>query len=335
MCFCRMKSILFTPQSIGDVLIKNRFIRSATWENLCSSDGSPKPSLFSMMKELADGDVGLIIPGSVFPARDAACRKFQLAMTEREHAVVWKDTIEYLHKKGSRLFFQICDGRRNELSNAEIEDVIEQFGRCAKLCELSGCDGIQLHAAHGYLLSRFLSPATNKRTDKWGGSEENRLRLVKEVITNIRKQTNLPITMKINGHDCVDGGITPDLAGRIVHQLPEVAMFEISCGMSETSAFAKTEAYTAEYAKAIRKMNPKAVLASVGGNRNFPNMEKLILQRVVDFIGMSRPFVRQPMILRDYEDNLTMKSSCVSCNDCLSESEVEGQRVFCRFPLSQ
>lgn len=327
MCFCRMKSVLFTPKSIGGVTIKNRFIRSGLWENLCEKDGRPTAGLFSLVKELADGDVGLITPGPVFPSIDGACRKFQLGMTEREHATAWKDTIEYAHKKGSRVFFQICYRNRDSLTDAQIEEIIEQFGRCAKLCELAGADGIQIHAAHGHLLSQFLSPGTNNRQDKWG----DRMRLVKEVVGTIRKQTNIPITMKINGHDCTEGGITPELAGEVVRQLPEIAMFEISCGMSENESFAKRESYTVDYARVIRKMNPKAVLATVGGHRSFPNMEKLIIDRVSDFIAMSRPFVRQPMILRDYQDNLTMKSSCISCNQCLTP-ENQPKRIFCRFP---
>ncbi|OHS93767.1 oxidoreductase, FAD/FMN-binding family protein [Tritrichomonas foetus] len=380
MCFCRMRSILFTPHKIGHVNIKNRFIRSATCENLSQKNGLPLPKLFSMMKQLADGEVGLIIPGYVYPSNDSISWGGQVGMTSQLHSDIWKPTIEYIHSRHSRIFFQVCHcGSRTSpeliggknlksvsglikgteiLTNAEIEDIIANFTNCAKLIQSSGADGIQLHAAHGYLLSEFLSPFYNRREDKWG---KDKLRIIKEIVKEIRKSTNLAISLKMNGHDCIDGGVTPKICASYINELLQndeninlensrIDMFEISCGFSNLMTTIRSdvdlkriykgmsednkkyissvlnqadqkypyfEGYNAKFADEIRKLAPKATLAVVGGNRDFNKMQKLIIDNTVDFVSMSRPFIRQPHLLRTYQDALTTKSDCTSCGECI------------------
>lgn len=376
-----MSSILFTPMKIGSIVAKNRFIRSSTWENFADSNGMPTPPLFSMLKTLADYEVGTIIPGYVYPDKSVISYTGQTGMCDLKHAEVWKPTIDYIHSKRSKLFFQVCHcGSRaspdlikrtptgasgirpgsRAMTNAEIEDSIQQFVNCAKLIEKTGADGLQLSAGHGYLLSEFLSPFYNRRQDKWG---QDRLRIVKEVVTEIRKVSSLPILMKINGHDCIDGGVTPDLCASYISRLPEVDLFEISCGVfnlmttirsdinqqslfrgtkleeretllkiatSGEKGFEYEEGYNMKYAKIIRQKVPSAKLSVVGGNRDFKKMEQAVTSGITNFISMSRPFIQQPRLLLDYQENLTMKSSCISCGECIIKAD--DKVVRCRFP---
>ena len=416
MCFCRMSNISFSPFAIRGSTIKNRFIRSATWENLCKSDGTPTTQLFDKMKELADGEVGLIISSGAFPSQESISRKGQLGMTTVEQAKLWKPTIQYIHSKHGKFFFQInhcgcriepdCLNERipkgasglldltnkksESLSNSEIEDIISQFIKCAKLCEYAGADGVQLHSAHGYLLSEFLSPRYNHRNDKWGLLKSNdQVRLVRTIASEIKREIDkdFPVSIKINGHDCIQNGITPKIAATYINELTDVIdLFEISCvfcnnlttirsdispnyllqSMIKSHHFKSTdkidfnyendlklklnkritnllknfdpsykfsEGYNVQYAKEIRKMvKPGTVLSVVGGNRDFSKMSDIITNRTVNFVSMSRPFIRQPHILRTYQDALTTKSDCTSCGECfLASPEEELKPVICSF----
>lgn len=418
MCFCRMSNILFSPCVIRSSTIKNRFIRSATWENLCKSDGTPTMQLFQKMKDLADGDVGLIISSGAFPSNDSVSRSGQLGMTTIEQAKLWKPTIKYIHSNHSKFFFQInhCGCRIEQnilnertpkgasgllnltskeskaLTNSEIEDIISHFIKCAKLCEFAGADGIQLHSAHGYLLSEFLSPRFNKRNDKWGLSKENnRALLIRTIATEIKREIDkdFPVSIKINGHDCIENGITPKIAASYINELSDVVdMFEISCGFANdmntirskiiseqhllqsmikshhfkptdkidfkyendlklrfnkqikkilknsNSLYQYSESYNLKYADEIRKsLKPGIILSVVGGNRNFEKMSEIVMKRTVNFVSMSRPFIRQPHILREYQDALTTKCDCISCGECFfAAPEEKLSPIVCTYP---
>jgi 2,4-dienoyl-CoA reductase-like NADH-dependent reductase (Old Yellow Enzyme family) len=195
------------------------------------------------------------------------------------------------------------------------------------------------------LISEFLSPHFNRRTDTWGGSEANRVRILKEIAIEVKRATDLPVSVKINGHDGIKGGSTPELVGRYARMLPEIDLFEISCGFADGSktircsnrntsdenatGFAYKEAYTAEYTRIIREIAPSANLACAGGHRDFENMEKLVGSGVVDLISMSRPFIRQPHIIRDFQDALTTKCACENCGGCMLQTRVKGTGVYC------
>lgn len=418
MCFCRMSNILFSPCVIRSSTIKNRFIRSSTWENLCKSDGTPTTQLLQKMKDLADGDVGLIISSGAFPSKDSISRVGQLGMTTIEQAKLWKPAIQYIHSKHSKFFFQInhcgcridsrcLNGRTPKgasglfsltskksgiLSNSEIEDIISNFIKCAKLCEYSGADGIQLHSGHGYLLSEFLSPKYNKRNDKWGLSKENdRARLIRTIAREIKHEIDkdFPISIKINGHDCIENGVTPKIAASYINELSDfVDMFEISCGFANDMAtirskiissqhllqsmikshqfkstdkidfqyendlkmkfnnrinnllkntnqsYQYSEGYNVKYAEEIRRLiKPGILLSVVGGNRDFEKMSEIVKKRTVNFISMSRPFIMQPHILKEYQDALTTKSDCISCGECfIAAPEEELSPVVCSYP---
>ncbi|KAK8842817.1 hypothetical protein M9Y10_025683 [Tritrichomonas musculus] len=375
-------SVLFSPTKLGRLSVPNRFIRSATWESLADGDGRPTNELINMMENLAVGKVGLIIPGAVYVTKRGQGMKGQSGMCTIEQARDWHRGVVNIHKRGSKIIFQLIhnglsanpqlnggfppsgptafNSNQHELTNTEIEDLIQDFADSAELSYHSSADGVQLHAAHGYLLSEFLSPALNKRTDKWGGSDDNRLRIVKEIIATIRKRVpeEFSISIKLNGNDYMENGIEPELCAKYVDKLKnDLDFFEISAGSHHTilstinenvltkgikdpnkkkelieNAYKSTAGYTfkemynLDSLKIIRKAVPDAKLALVGGNRTFVNMEKLVNDGLADMISMSRPFLNDPYIVQRFQCKTLDHSFCINCSACVLNTE---NGVYC------
>ncbi|KAH0785979.1 oxidoreductase, FAD/FMN-binding family protein [Histomonas meleagridis] len=370
-----MKSVLYSPTKIRGHIIKNRFMRSATYEALGEPSGMPKHELTKMIEKLATGEVGLIVPGYVYPIKHGKAAKFQCGITNYKEAGAWENTIKFAHKKGSKIIFQVCHGgvmckpedidgtpigasgilpNTRDMTNAEIEETIDSFIQAALRLQSVGADGIQLHAAHGYLLSAFLSPAMNRRTDKWGGSLENRVRIVQEIATNIRKvvSPDFAISIKMNGDDNYEGGVTPDMAGQYILRLPMIDHFEISCGIGlkypstirfhpvkeefynniEDKKLAEkfyqiatkcaknapsTYGYNVYAAKRIHEIAPDANLAVVGGNRRVADMEDIINSKTANMVSLSRPFLRQPLLVKELKEGKIDKITCKDCGLCI------------------
>jgi 2,4-dienoyl-CoA reductase-like NADH-dependent reductase (Old Yellow Enzyme family) len=349
-------------------------MRSATWEALSDDDGRPFPSLLDHILSLSQGSVGLIVPGAVFCSKTNKHLFGQTGLSNHDHATLWRPTITKVHSHGSKLIFQLIHGGaesnpdwnggfppmvptalrsgQHELTNSEIGDVIQQFVNSALLAQETSADGIQIHAAHGYLLSHFLSPAFNQRTDKWGGSPENRLRIIQEIITETRKVVSeqFSLSIKLNSCDFVPGGVTPDLAASYVKMLEgKLDFFEISGGLEakyvirskvidkvlclgipkekqaqlireahqRVDGLTFSEAYFRPELKIIRKVNPKANLALVGGNRTFAVMEEIVKSGDADLISMSRPFLNDQYLVERFRMNTLDKVNCINCGSCV------------------
>jgi 2,4-dienoyl-CoA reductase-like NADH-dependent reductase (Old Yellow Enzyme family) len=371
-------SILFTPRTIGPISLKNRFMRSATWDTFANADGTPQDLSLQLTVHLSIGEVGLIVPSAVLCDPHHA-NPGTFGLFNQSHVTSWQPVIDSLHARGSKFFFQIFrPGIRlppdqtaslptartpsdHEITASEITDSIELFVKSAQLGVRSGADGIQLHCAHGSFLSTWLSPAFNKRTDKWGGNFENRARIVKEILINIRKNSpGIATSIKFNGEDFVEGGITPKIAPEVIRPLLDVVdLFEISCGMGTRlygirsnfipKALTKgvrgekqktilemakaaiegtkfEEEYNREAAEGIRKTFPNVMIALVGGNRQFGKMEKLVKSGLVDVISLSRPLLKNPYLVKEFYEGKATKSECWNCGACILNIE-EG--VFC------
>jgi 2,4-dienoyl-CoA reductase-like NADH-dependent reductase (Old Yellow Enzyme family) len=249
------------------------------------------------------------------------------------------------------------------MTNADIDDVIQQFIRAAVLARAANADGIQLHAAHGYLLSAFLSPALNRRVDKWGGTTRKRLRIVNEIANEIRKVVSdgFSLSIKINCEDFIPGGVAPGQAAEHVWLLKKkFDFFEISGGttMQETirttlneQVLARaiedtkeretvikharqavknvhfTEMYFRPGLQIIRTANPDANLALVGGNRTFALMEDVVRSDEADVISIARPFLCDPMLVKKFREGALDKATCINCSSCVLYS---GGGNFCR-----
>ena len=339
---------LFSPVKIGPLTLKNRFMRSATYMGGCDVDGLPKPQLLKYYRDLADGEMGLIVPGYLYPVIAGRASLMQGGMTTERHAESWKKTIDYIHKKGSKIVIQIGDAgtsttfdtagemprgatgdgiHNRTMNDLEINELIEAYGREAKMLENIGADGIQVHSCHMYLLAQFLSPRENKRNDKYGGSIENRCRIHKEILECIHQNVSKDffVSMKMNGDDCREGGTTPNDAAKIVELLKDqLHLVEISCGrtadaMSRSkvfkgSPFKVKPLYNLEAAKVVKARNPDIAVASVGGIRTLKEMEEVV--KSVDIVSLGRPTIAETDVVKKLM-NGQKKCACVSCGQCL------------------
>lgn len=343
-------SILFRPLKIKNLTIMNRFLRSALWDANADAEGNPTDEALEHLVYLAQGEVGLIATPAL-SADPKAVGKGTFGMVSENNVEGWAQCIESIKTRGNKVMFQI-NHKGTPQSNQEVEEVIEQFTKSCLLAEKAGADIVQLHCAHGFLLSRFLSPATNQRTDKWGGSVANRCRIIKEIIAEVRKKSNVMFSMKMNGNDFVEGGITPQTAPDYVNELVNcVDLFEISCGMGnpmhaipcefnkaalikgvKDSATQKSiieaakkaitgvhfqQEYNRMAAEEIKKRVPKAVLALVGANREFSKMEKLVKDGVCDIVSMARPLLKNPFLVKEFYDGTRDKADCINCGACI------------------
>ena len=378
-------SVLFTPQKIGIMEIRNRFVHSATYECMAADDGQVTDALIKRYTRIAKGGTGLIIPGYLFVMPNGRAALRQTGIHDDGMIEGLKSLVDAVHGKGSRIVFQLMHSGRQttkevigqtplspskgvmdtiyltrpgEMNENHIRSVIRAFGAAARRAEEAGADGVQVHAAHGYLVNQFLSPFFNKRTDSWGGSPENRFRFLKEIILEIKKNVSddFPVMVKLNTRDFTPKeGITPDLARTYATWLADLSIdgLEVSCGTICYSMFQmcrgdvptremvhtfpwwkkitgkimfKTlegkfdldEGYNVEAAKVIKPVIGDIPLLVVGGLRKVPHMETVIQNGWADFISMSRPFIKQPHIVNRIKEGKAHDVTCVSCNRCLA-----------------
>ncbi len=377
-------SLLFSPIMIGDMEIKNRFVNSATYEGMALETGEVTDRLIKRYSTLAKGEVGLIITGLMFVQPLGRGVKYQMGIQSDEMIPGLKRLTEAVHEEGGKIAFQLAHAGRQSskeiigetpmgpssavrdpvyffkpraMTEKEIQETINAFAAAARRAFEAGADAIQLHAAHGYLISQFLSPFLNRRTDAWGGSDENRFRLLKEIILKIRDTVpeGVPILVKMNANDFTPrSGVTPPLAAIYAARLAELKIdaLEVSCGslfsymnmcrgdvpvdemVQGLPAWKKTlgrmvvgrlvgkydleEGYNLEGAKVIKPVIGDIPLILVGGLRRRAHMEEILQKNHADLISMSRPFIREPLIVKKFREGTADTVSCASCNRCFA-----------------
>lgn len=383
-------SVLFRPGKIGTLELRNRFIQSATYEGLAKISGEVTEPLLKRYQRLAKGQIGLIIPGYLYVHPLGKAMKFQTGIHSDEMIPGLKKIVDAIHQEGGKIAFQLAHAGRqtkkaligrnpigpsstgrdpvnfvkpDAMSQNQIQEVITAFGKAAKRVVETGADGIQLHAAHGYLINQFFSPFYNQRTDQWGGSDENRFRLLKEILLTIKKEVpdNFPILIKLNTNDYTPKeGVTPLLANKYSKWLVDLRVdaIEVSCGSTIYSfmnmcrgdvpvteitnglpwwmrSFGKLslnrlvdkynheEGYNLDAAKTIKPNLGQVALCLVGGLRKKEMMEMIINNGHVDFISMSRPFIREPLIVKKMIEGKANTVSCKSCNKCLAAAAID------------
>ncbi|OHT01647.1 oxidoreductase, FAD/FMN-binding family protein [Tritrichomonas foetus] len=360
----RRESVLFSPTQIGSLTVPNRFIASAVSFRDADQYGFPSQYELNHIKRLARGRTGLIIPGYMYTAKSARVHLWQNGMSSTCHADAWKDIIDEVHSYGSKIIFQIAHAGiaqasehnspkgvselfegTEALTMPEIAQLVKTYGKAAKLLKSAGADGIQLQCGNGFMLSQFLSPFTNKRHDMYGGSVQNRCRIVKEIINEIKRNTSedFIIVSKINGSDQVKGGITPDIAAQNIQILAKegVKLFEVTTGLIYPWAFAKInnkmlrgrlpllynqlidKNKSEDFGKSIdieliakwKKMNPDVKFSLSRGPRDFNRMEETVKNESVDMISLGRPLLKEPYLVQKFYDG-SSESDCDNCNQC-------------------
>jgi 2,4-dienoyl-CoA reductase-like NADH-dependent reductase (Old Yellow Enzyme family) len=217
------------------------------------------------------------------------------------------------------------------MTDDDIKRTITAFGDAAQRAVKSGFDAVQIHAAHSYLLSQFLSPCYNKRDDAYGGTLENRAKFLVRIYEEIRTRVgkSFPVMVKINSEDFLEGGITVEEVITVCHMLEARGMdaIEMSGGTFESGKFVPSrvgtstsedqEAYYREAAKAFKKrINIPLIL--VGGFLSFHIAEEVITSGTADYIALSRPLIREPHLVKRWASGDRKKAACISCNKCFS-----------------
>ncbi len=360
-------SLLFSPFSIGSLQTANRLVRSATAERMADQDGRPLPTLEALYEDLAEGGVGLIITGHMYVHAAGKAHDEMTGIYDDDLIPDLARLARAVHDLGGRVVPQINHGGMNsvaesisepiapsaidqpflprparEMTGTEIETAIQAFAHAARRCREAGFDGVQIHTAHGYLISQFLSPFVNKRTDEWGGTAEKRMRFLREVCSAVRDQVgaDYPVLIKLGMEDGVDGGLSLGEGAEIVAALEGMGIdgVEISGGlggMNKTLNVRKgikseaKEAYFLHLAQEARRQTDLPIIL-VGGFRSRSVMEKVLAEGVADLVSLCRPLISEPDLPRQFELGLKEKSRCLSANNCWAEGP--GVGIACKCP---
>lgn len=365
----RDKYKLFSPGRIAHLTIKNRLIRAATYEGAMTEEGRVTPEILKLYSDLANGGVGAIITGHMTVGREGKGHARQTCIYDDSYIAEIAKIADIVHASGSgcKIFAQLsyagrqvfhdneiakCVGpseipspilkkKARALSIDEIKKIITSYSDAIVRAKKAGFDGAQLHGAHGYLLSSFLSPYTNRRHDQYGGSIEKRLTILKEIIAKARESVDdFPIIIKINSSDHVEGGIDLDTFPEMAKKVEALGFdaIEVSGGMwdclvrseQELGFFplpipeSRTRINSLEkqsyYAQAAEELNLDIPVIVVGGHRNIESLEEIIGRGNIDFLSLSRPLISEPDLPNRWlEGRGSEKTDCVSCNSCLLE----------------
>lgn len=352
-----MKS-LFDQVKINNLSLPNRFVRSATWMWM-GNEGFVSENYVKVYEELAKGGVGLITTGYAFVTEDEQPAPGMIGASDDKFIPGFKELTDAIHQHESKIFLQIAYGgsqsnhkvgdrliwgpssmkhkhfkaESKEMSKEDIAQLATLHADAALRAKKGGFDGVQFHCAHGYLLSQFLSPYYNRREDEYGGSIENRARIVLAVYQAMRAKVgeDYPITVKINCDDFIgEEGLQFSDSQYVCEKLAEAGIdaIEISGGIAynppETEIFRRKiafdpdkQSYFSEYAAQIaEKVNVPVIV--VGGNRDFNVMSDVLNKSKIELFSLSRAFLSEPDLVNKWKKDKNYHPKCVACNKCWS-----------------
>ena len=358
-------SKLFEPGEINGMKLANRFVRSATWEGMAADDGACTPKLIDLMVNLAKGDVGLIISSHAYVSPEGQAGPWQLGVYDDRLIPELEAMTTAVHESGGKIVMQLAHagyfanakltgqtpmapsnaegfakGPRKEMKADDIQGVVKAYGAAAKRAQTAGFDGVQIHSAHGYLLSQFLSPAFNQRQDEYGGDIRNRARALIEVLREVRQTVGkyYPVLVKLNCQDFIENGLQPEDSLQAGKMLVEngIDAIELSGGVLIGGKLspsrmgiksAEKEAYFQNEARAFKK-DISVPLILVGGNRSFQVAEHLVNEGVTDYISLCRPLIREPDLIKRWKSGDLSKATCLSDNMCFEPAR-KGEGIYC------
>lgn len=357
---------LFETTQIGSMKLSNRFVRSATWEGLAREDGGVTQELIDRMTELARGRVGLIVSGHAFVRPEGQAGPRQMGIHDDTMLPGLRSMCEAVHAEGGVIACQLAHaGCRaatpltgleavgpssvpglegavcREMTEEDIAGFERSFAEGAERAKKAGFDAVQIHCAHGYGLSQFLSPRYNRRTDGYGGSLENRVRIVREVVCAVRAAVGggYPVLAKINSEDFAEGGLTQDEMIEAVRLLEAEGLdaVELSGGLPESGRnnpirmgiirHPEHEGWYKEAARRCREAVSIPVML-VGGIRSYARCEKFVREGFADYIALSRPLIREPDLVKRWEEGDRAKAACLNDNLCFKPARA-GEGIYC------
>ncbi len=349
----------FDPITIKNMKLRNRFVRSATYDGYANMAGHVTEEQVKLFSDLAAGGVGLIITGMTNVHHSGQISPFQNSIASDDCIPGLKRLTDAVHDLGAKIAVELAHAGREaawflgtknkeaiapsfvsdnthferkyrEMTGDEILEIVDAFGDGAIRAREAGFDAVELHGAHAYLLSQFLSPHTNRRNDKWGGPLRNRLRIHQEIYKDIRSKVgeDYPVMIKLGVQDGFQGGLGLE-EGRSAAKLLAKSGFdvlEISQGLrgkwyegtefrTEINSIDK-EGYFRNWCKDIENQ-VKVPVGLVGGLRSFELIDEIIRNNEGDLISLSRPLIREPGLINDWKAGDLHRARCISCNLCL------------------
>ena len=329
------ESLLFTPITLPNgTTIKNRFFKSAMSEGMGTRDFQPKKNIATLYKRWAEGGTGLIITGNIMVDPKGTAEPGNIVFDKNSNMEILKNWAKQGQQHGAKVMVQLNHPGKQApktiaketvapsavplgnglnklfstpraLTTSEVEELVQKFVTSAKVAKEAGFSGVQIHAAHGYLISQFLSPHDNRRTDKYGGSLENRMRFLKEIYLGMREELGKDFTIgiKINSTDFKEDGLTEEDSLKTIIELANLGLdfVEISGGTYERPAMmgatskSTNQVFFAEYSKKLKQKIEIPVVVT-GGIRSINAMNTLLNDNTTDFIGIARPLTIDPNI---------------------------------------
>lgn len=351
---------VFEPIEIGGLELENRFARSATWDAAADGSGAVTEASLALYRELGRGRIGLIFSGFAYVSgiQQAAIQQYGI----HDDAMIpgLRRMVDAARSNGTKIAVQIggagiqlgllppregemhaavsarpeVDRPHREMSDDEVEATIDDFVAAAVRGREAGFDAIQLHGAHGYLMSQFQSPLSNRRDDRWGGSPENRRRFHLEVVRRIRRAIgdDFPLMIKYGVKDGSDDGLSLEEGVETARQMVAAGLdaIEVSTGIGDVvPTVSKGDERTPyrEFAAAVGQAVDVPVIA-VAGIRRLATAEDIVASGDADMVALSRPLIREAGLVARWRNGETAPATCISCNRCLTIS-ARGEPLEC------
>ncbi|MDG3084835.1 NADH:flavin oxidoreductase [Vibrio hannami] len=349
-----MKS-LFEESYIGAMKVKNRFIRSATWENMTTEDGHMTDKLYDIYQELAEGEVGLIITGYANIVEEEQPNPGMMGIYDDSFINEYKKLTSIVHDSDSKIVMQLAYGGTKTTHNVgsriifapsevpergtqtlgkamtkeEIDYIVDAFAKAAGRAKDAGFDGVEIHGAHTYLINQFLSPYYNQREDEYGGSLENRIRFLLEIYTQMRSVVgdDFPILVKLTASEFFEGGLTFEETRSICKTLERIGVdgIEISgnihgkakemVGESYDGYTIQEEGYFLEYGKVISNEVSVPVI-TVGGLSDINTIEDIANDTNIQYFAIARPLLSEPGLIKRWKEGDRTPGQCERCSKC-------------------
>lgn len=350
-----MEQKMYQSFKIGKVNIKNRLVKSAMFE-FAANNGRITESVIQLYKDAADGGAGLIITGMQSVTAGGGNSPMMIQTTYNSYVEDMSKIVSAVHQAGSKMFVQLQhaghrtfwkggydtfavsdipvteDFSYHEATIEEINDLVKSYGLAAKKCKDAGCDGIQIHAAHGFLVNSFLSPAMNKRTDSYGGGIENRARLLLEIYRSIRDfvGAEYPIGVKLPYDDLNGESSSPEEILWVAKELEKegIDMIEVSSGMlidgsnSSFTPFMKSDSKEGHFLNGAEILADKLhiPIISVCGYRTPDFINHTLENTKVAAVSFGRALVCEPDLPARWKID-SSRAKCISCNRCYGSTE--------------
>jgi len=356
---------LFSRGKIGSLELKNRIVMPPIGVGFAAANGEASDECIRYYEERAKGGCGLIITEITrIDDETGIGQLWQLSATHARYVQRLIKLADAVHRHDSKIFLQLhhagreiasrfMDGRQQvapspipcgvikemprELTTDECEELVKKFISGAVIAKRSGMDGIELHAAHGYLINQFMSSYSNKRADKYGGDFENRMRFIAEIITGVRRTCghHFPICVRISADEFIEGGLKIGDSVKIAKYLENkgVDAIDVSCGTYESGytnieSYFYSESFKKPLAKAVRQ-SVKIPVIAVSLVKHPVDGERLLEEGVTDFVAVGRGHLADPQWAnksRDGKEDLIRK--CIGCMSCI-KTTMGGRPAIC------